>query len=234
MSEDAAERPTGPTDLERVAEIARRLAESENLDETLQRIVDLATGYIDHCDGASLMIVRRGAVTTPASTDADAHAADQAQYEAGEGPCLSAMEQHETVVVDDITSDDRWPAWRDAVSELGWASMIGLRLFIAQDTMGALNLYSRRTAAFDVRSQSLAQVFASHAAVAMKAAISESGLHRALESRDLIGQAKGVLMERDRLTGQEAFARLVAVSNDRNIKLREVARQITETGELPQ
>ena len=219
--------------LERVADIARELADTDGLDETLQRVVDLAMDYIEPCDGATLMVVNGGSVTTPASTGADANAADLAQFETGEGPCLSAMRDHETVTMEDIADDDRWPRWRDKVADLGWGSMIGLRLFVAEDTMGALDLYSRRPSAFDNHDEALARVFASHASVAMKAAISESGLQRALESRDIIGQAKGVLMERERLSGQQAFQRLVSISNDQNRKLREVARHIAETGALP-
>lgn len=224
---------TGAAGLERAAGIARRLAEADDLDETLQRIVDLAVGYIEDCDGATLMVIRRGEVITPAFSGPDAREADLAQYRAGEGPCLSAMEQHETVSIDDLEAEERWPKWRDEVSDLGWRSMVGLRLFVAESTLGALDLYARRAAGFDECSRALAQVFASHAAVAMKAAITESGLHRALESRDIIGQAKGVLMERERLTGEEAFGRLRELSNHHNIKVRELARHIAETGELP-
>lgn len=226
---DASER----TGLERVAEIARRLAEADDLDETLQRVVDLAMGYIDQCDGATMMLVRGDRVTTPASTGMDAHGADLAQYRTGEGPCLTAMREHEVVVILDVQVDDRWPQWRAEVTALGWASMIGLRLFIAEQTMGALNLYSRTAGAFDERAQALARFFASLAAVAMKAAISEAGLQQALESRDVIGQAKGVLMERRQLSGEQAFEHLRQMSSHHEVKVREIARQITETGELP-
>lgn len=221
------------TGLKRVAEIARRLAEADDLDETLQRVVDLATGYIEHCNGATLMLIQGSRVTTPASTSMDARDADLAQYRAGDGPCLTAMREHRLVVIQDIPADDRWPQWRAEVTELGWSSMIGLRLFVAEETMGALDLYSRTTDAFDERAQELADIFASLAAVAMKAAISEAGLHHALASRDVIGQAKGMLMERRRLTGEQAFAHLRQLSNHHNVKLREIARQITESGEIP-
>lgn len=221
------------TGLERVAEIARRLAAADDLDETLQRVVDLAVGYIDHCDGATMMWVHRGRVTTPASTSTEARGADLAQYRAGQGPCLTAMLEHRLVVIDHIQTDERWPQWRDEVTGLGWSSMIGLRLFVAEQTMGALNLYSRTTDAFDERAQAMGDIFASLTAVAMKAAISESGLHRALESRDVIGQAKGLLMERQRLSGEQAFAHLREMSNHHNVKLREIAHQIAESGEIP-
>ena len=219
--------------LERVAGIARRLAQAESLDETLQQVVDLGEDYIEHCDGATLMIVRSGSVSTPAASNLEAMRSDQAQHATGEGPCLSAMREHETVVIEDVAAEDRWPHWRDRISELGWQSMLGLRLFVAGDTLGALNLYARRPGGFDEQSQQLAQVFASHAAVAMKAAINEQGLEEALASRDTIGQAKGVLMERERLTGQQAFERLRELSNAHNVKLRDLARDIAETGEVP-
>lgn len=233
----ADETPAATTDeeaaLEEVAAIARRLAAADDLDETLQQVVDLAQDYIEHCDGASLMLVTGGRVSIAASTHGDAFRADQAQQETGEGPCLTAQREHETIVIGDIEADDRWPSWRTEVTELGWRSMLGLRLFVAGDTLGALNLYSCRPDSFDRRSRALGQVFAAHAAIAMKAAASEAGLHQALESRGLIGQAKGVLMERERLTGQQAFDRLAQLSNDHNIKLRELARGIVETGEVP-
>lgn len=219
--------------LEKLVNIARQLAESDSLDETLQRIVDLSRDYLDNCDGSTLMLVRGGQVVTPASTDLDAYKADKAQHETGEGPCLSAMREHETIVIDDIPSDERWPRWRAKVSSLGWCSMVGLRLFVAEDTMGALDVYSRQTDGFDRHSQALARFFAAHAAVAMKAAISDAGLQRALESRDIIGQAKGILMERERLSGQQAFERLRQLSNAQNVKVRELAQHITESGEVP-
>lgn len=219
--------------LEQVAEIARLLAEADSLDETLQRVVDLAHEFVDGCDAATLMITHAGGISTPAASSTDARRADEAQLRTGEGPCLSAMRQHTTVVIDDITTEDRWPSWREDVSGLGWRSMFGLRLFVEEDTLGALDLYSWRAHSFDDEARLLARVFASHASVAMKAAISERGLRAALRTRDVIGQAKGVLMERERLSGRQAFDRLRQLSNHHNIKLVELAQDIVETGELP-
>ncbi|MFA9446071.1 ANTAR domain-containing protein [Egicoccus sp. AB-alg6-2] len=111
--------------------------------------------------------------------------------------------------------------------------MISFRLFLEGDTLGALNFYSATAHAFGARSRLLGQVFASHAAVAMKASIAEVGLHAALESRDVIGQAKGILMAREALTSQAAFDRLRDVSQRRNVALRELAEEATRTGESP-
>ena len=224
---------SGEAGLERVATIARALARAESLDETFQRVVDLAEGYIEHCHGATMILLRDGRISTPAASNREALRADEAQHAAREGPCLSAFWEEETVVVDDLRQEQRWPVWRDKVADLGWRSMVGLRLFVADDSMGALNLYSRRPHGFDAHSRALGQVFASHAAVAMKAAIAEAGLERALVSRDVIGQAKGILMEREHLTGQQAFDRLRQLSNERNTKLRRLAEDIATTGEIP-
>jgi GAF domain-containing protein len=221
--------------LEAVAEIARRLAESDDLDDLLQRVVNLGEAYLDGCQGVSLMLVRRGGViSSPAYSSRVAYDSDQAQYSTNEGPCLEAIREHHTVIIDDLETDERWPRYREAALALGVRSMISFRLFLLGDTMGALDFYSSRPHAFDERSQLLGQVFASHAAVALKAAISEAGSEAALRSRDVIGQAKGVLMAQERLTAAEAFERLRQRSQQLNRPVRELAREVTETGVLPE
>lgn len=229
-----AEELDGIEGLQRAASLSRQLAAQRDVDEVLQAIVDLSVGYLQHCDGASLMFVdAAGKVITPASTDLAAFESDQAQYRNDEGPCLSAMRTHDAVVIEDLAEEERWPDWREEVASLGWQSMTGLRLFVGDDTMGALNLYAREPGAFPPPSALLAEVFASIAAVAMKGAISEAGLRRALESRDVIGQAKGILMEREGLTGEQAFERLRRVANEHGRKIRGLAQDISETGDVP-
>lgn len=231
MTERAGEQLTGTAALERVAGIARALSEAEDLDTTLQLVVDLAVGYIEPCDGATMLFIRPdGEVVTPAWSGQQARAADLAQHKTGEGPCFSALREHRTIVIDDLASEDRWPKWRAEVSELGWRSMVGLRLFVAGDTMGALNLYSSRSGGFDTHAQALAHVFASHAAVAMKAvlgtAAGEEGVEVALLAREVIGQAKGILMVSHELTPDEAYTMLRRVSDEHNIEVHVLATQI--------
>jgi GAF domain-containing protein len=220
--------------LEAVAEIARRLAEADDLDELLQRVVTLGEAYIDGCQGVSLMLVRKGGViSSPAYSSRVAYDSDQVQYATNEGPCLEAIREHHTVLIDDLETDERWPRYRDEALALGVRSMVSFRLFLLGDTMGALDFYSSRPHAFDERSRLLGQVFASHAAVALKAAISEAGTEAALRTRDVIGQAKGVLMSREGLTAMEAFEQLRARSQQLNRPVRELAVEVAETGELP-
>jgi AmiR/NasT family two-component response regulator len=111
--------------------------------------------------------------------------------------------------------------------------MISFRLFVTADSIGALNVHSRRSNAFDQRSQLIGQMFAAQASVAMKAALIEAALETALRSRDVIGQAKGIVMARHRLTADMAFAVLKRLSMDRNQKLAALAAEVVRTGDVP-
>lgn len=220
--------------LEHVADIARQLSREEELDGLLQRVVDLGHAEIEGCDGVSMMLVLEGGrVSTPAFSSTVARDSDLAQYAMDQGPCLQAMRSHATVIIDDLEEETRWPQYRERALALGVRSMLGIRLFQAQDTMGALDFYSATPRAFGRRAQLYGQVFASHAAIAIKAAITEAGLSRAVASRDVIGQAKGILMERHGLTPSAAFARLRQLSQEHNRPIRELAEVLVRTGELP-
>lgn len=226
----------GPSEalLERIGAIGRELAETEGLQATLQRIVDLGEDMLEHCDGVSMMLIGRGGVIrTPAASSKVAYESDMVQYATGQGPCLEAIRQHDTVLMADLETEERWPDYRARVLELGVRSMLSLRLFITEDSMGALDMYSRWPNAFDRRSQLVGQVFAAQASVAMKAALTEEGLKTAIQSRDVIGQAKGIVMARRRLTADMAFDVLKELSQHRNEKLAELAAVIARTGELP-
>jgi GAF domain-containing protein len=232
--EHRGEERSSDDELELVARIARQLSEAGDLDHLLQLIVDLGEHYIEGCDGVSLMLIRaRGSISSPAYSSVVAYESDLAQYATDEGPCLEAIREHETVLIDDLETDTRWPAYRQAALALGVRSMISFRLFVLEDTMGALDFYSTAPHTFGRRAQLLGEVFASHAAVALKSAISETGLRAALDTRDVIGQAKGVLMERERLGPDEAFARLQRLSQAQNRPLREIAEDLARTGQLP-
>ena len=220
--------------LEGIGAIGRELAAAEGLQATLQLIVDLGEDLLEHCDGVSLMLIGRGGViATPAWSSAVAHQSDMAQYATGQGPCLDAIEEHDTIVMEDLETDPRWPDYRARVLGLGVRSMISLRLFVTDDSMGAIDLYSRRPHAFSRRSQLIGQVFAAQASVALKAALIEVGLRTAIESRDVIGQAKGIVMARRRVTAEMAIEILKHLSQEHNLKLAVLAEQIAHTGELP-
>jgi len=220
---------------ETFAEIARSLLSQEDVQTTLQKIVDLAVVTIDGCDHAGISFLKGGKVDTPAASDDVSRKVDAIQYETGEGPCLSAIRDHEVFQSGDLGREDRWPSFASrAQRETGITSMLSFRLFVEGDTLGALNLFSKATDAFDDNSRTVGVVFAAHAAVALSTAIHEEQMDEALASRDLIGQAKGILMAREGVSADEAFDMLRRASQRLNLKLRDVAGQMVQSTDTPE
>jgi GAF domain-containing protein len=220
--------------LGQLAEIAHRLSEADHLDELLQLIVDLGEDYLEGCDGASLMLIGKNrTISSPAYSSRVAYESDLAQYAADEGPCLDALRDHRVYMIDDLETETRWPDYRARALELGVRSMLSYRLYAKGRTFGALDFYARRPHAYSAFSKVIGQVFASHAGVALKGAITEAGLERAIATRDIIGQAKGILIERLHLPASQAFVILTGISQHQNRPLRDVAQDIVTTGEIP-
>lgn len=217
----------------RLTQLARSLQDERNVQDTLNAIVVAAAATVPGAQDAGLMVVeRRRHVETRAATDELVRQVDQAQYDTGQGPCLDTVRGEQTVRIDDLRTDERWPAFGRRGSELGVRSMLSFQLSVESDRLGALNLYSREPNAFDAGSEHVGMLFATHASVAMFGAQRQEQLNRAVEVRDLIGQAKGILMERYKITDDRAFALLVRASQTSNRKLIDVARYLAETGEL--
>ncbi len=125
---------------------------------------------------------------------------------------------------------------RRVVAETGIRSSLSLQLFTDPDaviSLGALNLYSPQPRVFDADTRAEAVAFAAHAAIALESAQTEAHLRSGLKSRTVIGQAEGILMERLTITADQAFALLSRLSQQSNVKLRDVARNLVETGEIP-
>jgi ANTAR domain/GAF domain len=132
-----------------------------------------------------------------------------------------------------MASEQRWPQFAQRAADLGAGSMLSFQLYVEGDNLGALNLYGRHPNAFDDESEQIGLLFASHAAVAFAGAQGMGHMREAVATRDLIGQAKGILMERYKVTGDQAFRMLLKVSNDNNLALRVVAENLASTGQLP-
>jgi GAF domain-containing protein len=222
---------------ERLAAIARQLVNEPDMQHTLQRIVEAAAHNLDGEVWASVSLVeQRREVQTPASSDGRATQADRLQYELEEGPCLDAIWEHETFQIDDMTAEERYPRWTRAVAEeTGIRSSLSLQLFTdpEQNSLGALNLYSPRPAGFDAETRGEGLAFAAQAAVALRSAQTEQHLRSAMATRNTIGMAQGILMERLKITPDQAFGVLSRLSQEHNVKLRDVARRLVETGEIP-
>ena len=138
---------------------------------------------------------------TRAATDPLVQQIDDLQYRLGEGPCLTSLRDEVTVRAMDLRTEPRWVHFSRAAAELGVRSMLSVQLFVDDDNLGALNLYSGTPAAFDEVHESTAMPLAAHAAIAMKGSKVEGNLRDALDRRDVIGQAKGILMERYKIEG---------------------------------
>jgi transcriptional regulator with GAF, ATPase, and Fis domain len=217
----------------RLSDLARALQHEDDVDGTLQAIVYAAVDTVPGAQYAAMSVVeKRRAVYTRAGTADVVFEVDRVQYDTGEGPCLSAVYEQRTVRLPDMTTEARWPRFTRRTVELGVLSMLSFRLYVQQDDLGALNLYSGDKFAFDDESEHVGLLFASHAAVAMSGAHQEEHLHRALAARDLIGQAKGILMERYKITADQAFGLLARASQHTNIKLVDLARTLADTGQL--
>ena len=216
------------------SKLARALQQPDDPHRTLEEIVQAAVRLIPGADEASISaVLNRKQVTSEAPSGKLAQAIDALQGELGQGPCLDAVYEQETVRVPDLATDTRWLQFAQRAVQAGAAGMLSFQLYVEGDNLGALNLYSRTPGTFDDESEHIGLLFASHAAVAYAAVQQQAGLTRSVASRQLIGQAQGILMERHKVTADRAFGLLVQVSQQRNIKLRDVADALVNTGALP-
>jgi len=222
-----------------LAETAEILFSAGGVHHTLEQVVAVAVHTIEGCDFAGLFLLEGGVVVTPVHTDQVVEEIDSLQRESGQGPCLDAIAQRIMVYGDDLESDDRWPSFGPPAAGRGIRSALALPL-TTHGTIGAVNLYARYPAAFGVVDRAKGVILASLASVALNAAHSFEdeerrieNLHSALSSREVIGQAQGILMERERIAADQAFDVLRRASQYLNIKLREVAQTLVDTGERP-
>ena len=218
----------------RLGDLARALQRRHDPHGTLEAIVGSAVALIPGAEEGSISVVLgRRQVRAAAPSGQLAARVDQLQDETGQGPCLDAAYEHETVRVPDMATEQRWPDFSQRALEAGAASMLCFRLYVDDDDLGALNLYARSPYAFDDESEHVGLLFASHAAIAYSAAQEQAGLTRSVATRQLIGQAQGILMERYKVTSDQAFALLVQASQHENVKLRDIADRLTRSGVLP-
>ncbi len=212
---------------EAFGEIARTLLAEDDAAATLGRIVRLAVDTIDGCEHAGISMIEGKTVTSPASSDEIPAVVDQIQSETGEGPCVDAIKEHEVFHTGRLSEEDRWPDFaRRANAESGIESILSFRLFAEEDTMGSLNLYSTQPDAFDDHDVAIGAVFATHAAVAWSTARKIGNLQAGMESRQLIGTATGILMNRQGISQADAFDMLRRASQRLNVKLRVIADQV--------
>jgi len=214
-----------------LSELARSLEAEDDTDRMLDDLVVSAVAQIPGVDEGSISVVRaRRNVISQSPTSDLPKRVDALQAEVGEGPCLDAVYEHRVVRVSDMSSETRWPQFSARAAQAGAGSMLSFQLWVEGDNLGALNLYGREPNAFGEESEAVGLLFVSHAAIAMAGAMKHDQLVEGLDARDLIGQAKGILMERYKIDPVKAFALLVRTSQHTNTKLRDVAAELSRTG----
>jgi hypothetical protein len=216
-----------------LSELARSLEAEDDTESMLDDLVAAAVAQIPGADEGSISIVLARKDVSSQSPSGDLpRRVDALQTETGQGPCLDAVYKEKTVQVPDMASETRWPRFARRAVEAGAGSMLSFQLWVDGDNLGALNLYGHEPHSFTEESEQVGLLFVSHAAVAMAGAQKRDQLAEGMATRDLIGQAKGILMERYKITAQQAFSLLARASQQRNKKLRDLAAELADTGQV--
>jgi GAF domain-containing protein len=220
---------------EGIAELSRLLVNEEAVDDTLQRVADLACRNLGGADVAGVTLLRDGKPTTAVYTDPTSPEVDSAQYETGVGPCLDAFRHQQVFRIESTTEDETWPEFSKACAEHGIMSTLSLPLGVRGNGIGALNLYSKKPEAFSEDDEQVGLMFAAQASVALANAQLYNSAYRltqqlqeALISRAVIDQAKGILMARHGTGADEAFNVLRTTSQSENRKLRDLAQEMVD------
>ena len=221
------------------AALAREFAKQPSLTATLEAIVIHTVTTIEGAEHAAITIRRAGdTYQTVATTGELPLRVDEIQYQTQEGPCLQALTDHHVLRSDDLANDPRWPVFGSYVrDQTDVVSMMSHRLLLEEaNTLGALNMYSRKPAAFARLDLTVLDELATHAAIALTLAASRDlneNLRRAVESNRTIGVAIGILMAKKLTTRQQAFDLLRITSQHSHIKLHDIAEYVIDTGTLP-
>jgi GAF domain-containing protein len=237
-------RPTPDPDADVVQlafdELGRMSFAQHSLESVLQKVTDLAARVLPGEPVTSVTIIGDGRPATPAASHPLARQLDRAQYAQNSGPCLEAASTGQLVEVVDTGADERWGSFPQLAAQRGCRSLLSFPLPPQELIRGGLNVYARTDAPLDERSRELAARFAAYAVVPVSnmylyetAVERAEHLRAALDSRAVIDQAKGILMERHKWPADRAFSALAQVSMETNRKVRDIAAQLVETGELP-
>ncbi|MET0699898.1 MAG: GAF and ANTAR domain-containing protein [Mycobacterium sp.] len=215
-------------------DLTQRFANPAPVEDTLTGITSAAVTLIDAVHSCDVLLIDESEdYRSVASTSALAEDLDRIQHTHRQGPCVDAAVDETMVVADDLREDPRWPQFSAEAVDAGVHSVLSFQLYTHQKRptcRGALNLFSREPGAFDFEAQALGAMLATHAAIALISEDRQAQFHSALASRDAIGQAKGMIMERYDIDAVRAFELLKKLSQDTNTRLVDVAAQIVASG----
>lgn len=213
-----------------ISELIRDIQQSPpaEVDAVLGELTESGVSYISVAQHAGITIAsREGKLHTAAATSEYPALLDKFQQLSGEGPCLSAAWEQHIIKIDDVETEQRWPVYcRDTREKTPIRSIMAFQLYADHQTMGALNFYSERAYAFDAEAVESGLIVATHAALAWNLLRRDEQFRSALASRDIIGQAKGMLMERFKIDAVQAFEVLKRLSQNSNTPLVDVAQEL--------
>ena len=216
--------------------MSRLLLSESNLQSTVNLMSSLAKAALEGSTGAGVTVSQKDDGVTAGYTDSTMRKADDIQVRLEEGPCLSAQKRNIICRIDDMKDDTRWPRWTREAARLGIGSSLSVPLVVGDAPVGTIKTYSVHPGTYDDRHARLLGVFADQAAFVVANVLSfaqaqelSGQLNDALKSRERIGEAMGVLMEREGIGEESAFKRLKQMSQDRNVKLRDVAREVVQS-----
>jgi transcriptional regulator with GAF, ATPase, and Fis domain len=220
---------------EGLAGLSRLATNQMGLEDLLTRVATYAVKAIPGADGAGLTMLEAGRADTIVATATFVGEIDDIQYSLGQGPCITAAQEAQTVMSGSLGADPRWRRFGGAVARLGVHSVLSLPLVTSDGVLGAMNVYAHDRHAFDERAAELGEIFAVPAAVAVQNAqvLAQTQrlaaqLRSALEVRGVVDRAVGIIMSRSGVTVDEALTRLRAMSQNEHQKLVVVAGRIIE------
>jgi GAF domain-containing protein len=207
------------------------VSEDANLQAVMRRVAETGRAVLADCESASITIIERGRPVTVGSSNDTAQALDDAQYSAGEGPCLAAAQEGRTIRIDDTGNDERWPRFVASARANGIRSSLSVPIDVeGADTFAGFNVYGNALGGFSDADAQLCQAFAAQASIVVANAQAyfaafelSRNMAKAMESRAEIEQAKGVLISTHRIDADAAFDLLRQRSQTTNRKLRDVA-----------
>ncbi len=210
------------------------VADVTESEEAVDKIVAVAVETVGTAFGGITLIHDHGRrFETVGSTDPAVDLADRLQYSLREGPCVEASLRSTSFSSSDLATDPRWPVWGPQVSELGFRSVLSSEIHGRGHRIGALNLYGDTETTFDDDDIKTAAMFAHQASLVLGFVLHEADLLQAMESRSIVGQAQGILMQRFKIGSATAFALLRRYSMDTNTRVRDLAEYVIETRDLP-
>ena len=212
-----------------LADAAKAINARGSLLETLNAIAHTARDAVPGFEHVGISVVQGdGTVTTMAATSPLVLELDMLQYKLGQGPCLTVLRDESLLLAEDLPQERRWPRYVPRAADSGVRAQMGVQLFTSEETLGGLNFYSTSSTTIDIEAPRRAELFATHAALALSHARHADQATEAIPTRQLIGQAVGILMERFEITEERAMYYLVRVATAGQLKLRDVAREVVD------